>query len=164
MDACGIEPQQAVYRARDPEEPLPWDHIDMKVGRDFLRSEHEKALAGEATEDCRDGACQNCGVCDFKRIRPVVHPSRATVSSPAANAAEANPDAPRDKPAVTFSKTGRARLLGHLEMANIFKRALRRAGIGVHYSRGFHPNPKVVFTDTLPLGMESLCERMIITL
>ena len=164
MDACGIEPQQAVYRARDPEEPLPWDHIDMKVGRDFLRSEHEKALAGEATEDCRDGACQNCGVCDFKHIRPVVHPSRATVSSPVANAAEANPDAPRDKLAVTFSKTGPARLLGHLEMANIFKRALRRAGIALHYSRGFHPNPKIVFMDTLPLGMESLCERMIITL
>ncbi|MDJ0886816.1 MAG: TIGR03960 family B12-binding radical SAM protein [Desulfobacterales bacterium] len=164
LDACGIDPESAVYRARETEEPLPWDHIDMKVSRDFLQAERDKALAGETTEDCRDGACQNCGVCDFEHLRPIVHPAMAGAASSEADAAEANPDAPRERLAVTFTKTGPARLLGHLEMANIFKRALRRAGIAVHYSRGFHPNPKVVFTDTLPLGMESLCERMIITL
>ncbi len=164
MDACGIDPEEAIYRERDTDEPLPWDHIDMKVSRDFLKAEREKALVGEATEDCRDGACQNCGVCDFKRIRPVVHPSMATAPSRKADAAAPPREAPRSQLVVTFTKTGPVRLLGHLEMANIFKRALRRAGVAVHYSQGFHPSPKVVFADTLPLGMESLSERMIITL
>ena len=164
MDACGITPEQAIYRGRDTDEPLPWDHIDMKVKRDFLLAERDKALGGENTEDCRDGACQDCGVCDFNRIRPIVYPSMATGPARQADALNSNTEAPRDRLAVTFTKTGPARLLGHLEMANIFKRALRRAGIAVHYSKGFHPNPKIVFVDTLPLGMESLCERMVITL
>ncbi len=164
MAARQIDPQQAIYRERDPDEPLPWDHIDMKVSREFLRAELEKALEAEATEDCRDGACQNCGVCDFKRIQPQVYP-RSTTRMPAVvdHGPPANPGA-LYKMVVTFAKTDAARFLGHLEMANTFKRALRRAGIALHYSQGYHPNPKMTFEDTLPLGMESLCERMIITL
>ena len=164
MAACGIDPEQAVYRERGQDEPLPWDHIDMKVSRAFLRAECERALSGEATEDCRDGACQNCGVCDFDQIQPIVYSTRETAAARRAVGVDANPDAPLEKRVVTFTKTDRARFLGHLEMTNIFKRALRRAGIALHYSQGFHPAPKIVFEDTLPLGMESLCERMIITL
>ncbi len=164
MVACGIEPEQAVYRERSQDEPLPWDHIDMKVSRAFLKAEFDKALAGEATDDCRDGACQNCGVCDFDRIRPLVYPPTASPALRPAASGGAKPDPRMERRVVTFAKTGRARFLGHLEMANVFKRALRRAGIPLHYSQGFHPNPKIVFEDTLPLGMESLCERMTITL
>ncbi len=164
MDACGIALEQAIYRERDADEPLPWDHIDMKVSREFLAAERDKAQAGATTEDCRDGACQDCGVCDFERIRPIVHPPMTTAPSRQVDAKKSDAKTPRDKLAVTFTKTGPARLLGHLEMANTFKRALRRAGIAVHYSQGFHPSPRIVFADTLPLGMESLCERMIITL
>ncbi len=164
MAACGIEPELAVYRERGQDVPLPWDHIDMKVSRDFLKAEFEKALAGEGTEDCRDGACQNCGVCDFDHIRPIVYSSAASAGSRPAASENAEPGPRMEKRVVTFSKTGRARFLGHLEMANVFKRALRRAGIPLHYSQGFHPNPKIVFEDTLPLGMESLCEQMTITL
>ncbi len=164
MAACGIEPELAVYRERGQDVPLPWDHIDMKVSREFLAAERDKAQAGATTEDCRDGACQDCGVCDFERIRPIVHPPMTTAPSRQVDAKKSDAKTPRDKLAVTFTKTGPARLLGHLEMANTFKRALRRAGIAVHYSQGFHPSPRIVFADTLPLGMESLCERMIITL
>ncbi len=164
MAACGIDPDEAVFRGRNLEAPLPWDHIDMKVTRDFLAAEFEKAMKGEATDDCRDGACQNCGVCDFNLIQPQVHKPPA----PRVSGRPASPPADKtgqlDKHVLTFAKTGSARYLGHLEMAAVFKRALRRAGIALHYSQGFHPSPKIVFEDTLPLGMESLCERMIITL
>ena len=164
MAACGIEPEQAIYRDRGQDEPLPWDHIDMKVSRDFLAAEMEKALRGEATDDCRDGACQNCGVCDFDRIKPIVHPTPEALTPGRAQTDTAAQEMRLEKRVVTFAKTGPARFLGHLEMANVFKRALRRAGIALHYSQGFHPAPKIVFEDTLPLGMESLCERVILTL
>ncbi|MDL1982524.1 MAG: TIGR03936 family radical SAM-associated protein, partial [Deltaproteobacteria bacterium] len=37
-------------------------------------------------------------------------------------------------------------------------RALRRAGIPIKFSEGFHPKPKISFEDTLPIGLESLKE------
>jgi hypothetical protein len=51
------------HRARDPEETLPWDHIDFGLRRDFLLQEREKAFQGELTPDCRTGRCTECGVC-----------------------------------------------------------------------------------------------------
>ena len=63
-----------------------------------------------------------------------------------------------------FSKTGTAKYFGHLEMANIFMRAMQRAGISVRFSQGFHPKPLLSFEDALPIGMESLCESMTVTL
>jgi radical SAM-linked protein len=64
--------------------------------------------------------------------------------------------------ALEFSKTDEARFLGHLEMVNVFVRALRRSRIPVKYSEGFHPKPRISFEDTLPVGMESTRERFFI--
>jgi radical SAM-linked protein len=62
-----------------------------------------------------------------------------------------------------YSKTGDAKFFGHLEMVNIFLRALRRMAVPLLFSEGFHPMPKVSFEDPLPIGMESLEERFIIS-
>lgn len=50
-------------RSRSFEEVLPWSHIHAGVSKEFLRQEHNKALAGMLTADCRDAECTNCGVC-----------------------------------------------------------------------------------------------------
>jgi radical SAM-linked protein len=57
-----------------------------------------------------------------------------------------------------FIKVKEARFLGHLEMIDVFVRAARRAGIPMQFSEGFHPLPKISFTNPLPVGMESLAE------
>ena len=49
-------------------------------------------------------------------------------------------------------------------MVKIFFRSLRREGVPLKYSEGFHPMPKVSFGDTLPMGMQSEDERMLVTL
>jgi radical SAM-linked protein len=64
---------------------------------------------------------------------------------------------------VAFAKEGDARFFGHLEMVNIFIRALRRAAVPVQYSMGFHPMPKIAFADPLPIGLESRCESFELT-
>jgi radical SAM-linked protein len=64
---------------------------------------------------------------------------------------------------IELYQTGQARYFAHLELANIIIRALRRAGIPVKYSEGFHPMPKISFDDPLPVGIESLNERFFIT-
>ena len=57
-----------------------------------------------------------------------------------------------------FIKVEGARFLGHLEMIDVFVRAARRAEISMQFSEGFHPLPKISFTNPLPVGMESLAE------
>ena len=157
----GLDVGSIVHRARAQDEVFPWDHIDMKVKRSFLWEEWQGALRGQIVEDCRDGACQDCGVCDFKAVKPRVYPP--DVFKPT----ERQPRYPSDEEfwqcLITFTKTGLGRFWGHLEMVNIFVRALRRAGITVKFSKGFHPKPKLVFGDALPIGLESLCETLAMT-
>ncbi len=59
-----------------------------------------------------------------------------------------------------FAKKGPARLLAHLELVGVFARALRRAGLPVKFSEGFHPLPKLTFGPALPLGVESEAEYL----
>jgi radical SAM family uncharacterized protein/radical SAM-linked protein len=61
---------------------------------------------------------------------------------------------------VSYSKLDRARFIGHLELVDVFIRALRRAHIPVAYSQGHHPMPRLRFGPGLPLGVESTCETI----
>ena len=45
--------------------------------------------------------------------------------------------------------------MGHLELATIVQRAVRRAGLAVKYSKGFNPAMRLSFDSALPVGMES---------
>lgn len=59
---------------------------------------------------------------------------------------------------IKFTKEGDTRFISHLDMVNLFGRAIRRANIPIEYSKGFNPRPKIDFSFALPLGMESLSE------
>jgi len=51
-------------RARDLDETLPWDFIDIGVSKSFLKREWQRALAGEVTLNCRE-KCAGCGAASF---------------------------------------------------------------------------------------------------
>lgn len=53
---------------------------------------------------------------------------------------------------VTFSKDGPLTYTSHLDLARVWERALRRAGIPLAYSQGFNPRPKLQLAAALPLG------------
>jgi radical SAM-linked protein len=53
---------------------------------------------------------------------------------------------------------GEIRFLSHLELAHLFYRASKRAGLPLFFSEGFHPMPRIIFATALPVGMESLME------
>ncbi|MDI6688054.1 MAG: TIGR03960 family B12-binding radical SAM protein [Desulfobacterales bacterium] len=157
----GLDVDRYTTRARDVTDPLPWDHIETGVTKEFLTLEREKAERGEHTPDCRRGDCNTCGVCDFKTIEPKVFQSGKNVI----NELLYNKGGASDEKAglytrirLFYSKQGQAKYFGHLELVNIFLRALRRAGISLKFSEGFHPMPKASFYDALPIGMESLNE------
>jgi radical SAM-linked protein len=161
-EASGVDIDFFTDRRRDTTEPLPWDPIDIGVSKEFLWQEAQKALAGELTKDCREGDCNSCGVCDFEKLAPVVYDHCGL--DPLQDSLRENHSKSVDRQfLITFSKTGPIRFLGHLEMANIFVRALRRADVRLKYSQGFHPQPKLSFQDALPVGMESLQEFLLVT-
>lgn len=56
-----VEPDNYTQYIRQPEDPLPWDHIDSGVSREFLQSEWKNAEEGITTVDCRKG-CVLCGI------------------------------------------------------------------------------------------------------
>jgi radical SAM family uncharacterized protein/radical SAM-linked protein len=160
QEACedtGVEIDYFNRRKRDIDEPLPWDHIDTKVSKDFLKEEREKAENLESTGDCRRGDCKGCGVCDFEIIKPIVFESFKKQKSVKIEKSE---NKFYRKLKVSFSKTGKAKYFGHLELVNIMFRAIKRADIEIKYSQGFHPKPKVSFEDPLALGIESEIENM----
>ena len=144
-------------RVRNTIEPLPWDHIDTMVSKDYLISEWNKAAEGVHTSDCRNGNCNQCGVCDFEAIEPKVFDDRKEDMVKNFTQDHHKPKGYK-KLKISFSKLDQAKYFGHLEMVKILFRAIRRAGIPVKYSEGFHPKPVISFEDALPIGLESLNE------
>jgi len=154
----GIDAAHYATRERSLEEVLPWDHLSARVSKDFLVAEYRRALQGQFTEDCRSGRCRQCGVCDHKTIQPQLY---HTLQQPLAAKAQGFPE--REEAChlywFRFSKTGAGRFFGQLEVAQSFSRAMRRAGLPVVCTHGFHPHVKLSFVEALPLGLESQIEE-----
>ena len=61
---------------------------------------------------------------------------------------------------IRFAKHGKVRFTSHRDVARIWERALRRAGVPVAYSAGFSPRPKIAFGLALPTGYSSDAEYL----
>ena len=65
---CGLSAEE--YQGpRDVDGPLPWDHLDCGVSKEFLLAERRRAHEEALTEDCRFGECRGCGVCNHEGKR-----------------------------------------------------------------------------------------------
>ncbi len=158
--AAGIDPR-FYHRRRGPDETLPWDHLDFGVTKEFLQEERDKAFTCIYTNDCRTGPCSRCGICDFTRIRPVLNPATEAVAVPETTSEDVvAPPEEAERIRLRFEKSGRMAYLSHLEMINLFTRAVGRARVPIRFSQGFHPHPKFSFATALSVGVESVAEYM----
>ena len=163
---CGVDPEQYLA-GRDPQKPLPWDHLECGVSRRFLEQERHRALTGQPTPDCRFHPCVGCGVC-----RPDAAASgQDHVSRPVLARAKNDtplPDTPlQEMPSreemglkaaryrIWYRKLGPACFLSQLELQSIFERALRRARLPMSFSQGHNPQPLISFGRALPVGVAS---------
>jgi radical SAM-linked protein len=139
---------------------------------------HASNLA-EAMAEKKKLVCYDCGVaCDLVHMReqrlgflrslgaeePVVR------GEPVRRQGAAGSGRARPKPQVAFAerpvrrfrlrytKLGRSAFLGHLDTARVLGRMVRRAGVEIAYTRGFHPKPSFAFAPALSLGVASLGE------
>lgn len=153
---CGIDPAWYL-RERDLDETLPWDHLDAGIQKEFLLRELKQACSETATPDCRFGSCSACGICDFKRLKNRTV-ALETTSDCRSQSPGILPDIAQRRIRLRFSKTGRIRYLSHLELINLFTRAVHRAGVPILYSQGFHPHPRFSFATATSVGIESQAE------
>jgi radical SAM family uncharacterized protein/radical SAM-linked protein len=178
FDACKVE--QAAYLDEIPVGArLPWDHISVGLASGFLEKEHERAKnaavsppcgkqygrrvharsAEDATADRRALVCYDCGAaCDLTRMRErrIEALTRMEALGPFVSPPSSAQSVHRYR--LRFEKTGPAALLGHLDLVRAIPRALRRAGLSLSYSKGFHPKPEMSFAPALSLGVASIAE------
>jgi len=150
--ACGFDAAAWATRELEPGAPLPWDHLDAGVTKDYLRRELERALAGEVTAPCADAACRRCGACDDELALAAapVNLGAAPAAAPAATAGDAGV---AQRLRFTYGRGGRLRWLSHLEFARLWLAQLRRAGIPLARSSGFSPRPRFHLAPALPVGV-----------
>jgi radical SAM family uncharacterized protein/radical SAM-linked protein len=147
------------HRRRRLDEVLPWDRIDCGVTKPYLQKQLAAARNLAEVPDCVLEPCSVCGACDYDVVKNRTYEARDY---------QAEPERPPRPPEPTFhthvriryAKQGRLVALSHLELMHTLLRAIRRAGLPVAFSQGYHPKPRVSFGPALPVGVESLCEHL----
>jgi hypothetical protein len=72
LTSAGLTLFDTVYRHRERDEALPWDHLSAGLHRDFLWQDFEDALQAHGLEDCRWTPCYDCGACTGLGLEHVV--------------------------------------------------------------------------------------------
>ena len=157
--AHGVGLDFFAYRRRPLDEVLPWDRIDCGVTKPYLAKQLAAARNMAEVVDCVLAPCTVCGACDYEVVKNRVHLAKDYVAEPARPARPPPPEA-RTHVRVRYAKGGRLVALSHLETMHAILRAVRRAGLPVAYSQGYHPKPRVSFGPALPVGVESRCEYL----
>ena len=172
FEKCGIDWESYSRRTRTIGEPLPWAHTSPGVLERFLKSEWQKALAASLTEDCRRTHCTGCGICPTLGVDVIdyagTEAKRAVLSDEKdSSVGEASPAAvekghPAERRIFVYrgliTKGEELRYVSHLDYANLFVRACKRAHLPMAYSEGFNPHMKVAFASALSLGAASDAE------
>ncbi len=137
------------------DQPLPWDHLDTGIDKDWLKLDLQKALAAATVPDCSFEGCSHCGVCgtDFGHnivVQPLPIPAFAGEFVPVLER--------KQRFRVWFGKISEMALVGHLDLIRLFDRVVRRADLPISFTGGFHPNPRISIANALPLGVTSTGE------
>jgi len=132
--------------------PLPWEHIEKGISKKFLLDERDRSLRGEplrigvsGKDNVKAGSGGGFGRPIKKRISVSAVPTKTKIR-------------------IKYSRDERVRFYSHLDMIRAFNRAIRRAGLPVSYSQGFHPHMKLSFGPPLAMGYISRAEYMDILL
>ncbi len=132
--------------------PLPWDHIDTGIDKNWLKADLQRALEAAIVPDCSFEGCSHCGVCGIDFGHNIV------IEAPPIPGFVGHFKPNQDKIQrlrAWFGKLGDMALVSHLDLVRLFDRAVRRASLPVAYTGGFHPSPRIMIANALPLGATS---------
>ena len=156
--------------ARPLDGPLPWDALELHGTKTFLARERDLARA-----QAPDAGGPAAGTVASAGIAPT--PDAGLPTAREAPRGETSPGGPPPAETATgrtpsrveaqaahfryrviYEKRGRVRFLAHIETLNVIQRALRRSGLPIAFSEGFHPHPRFSAGPSLAVGMEGLRE------
>jgi radical SAM-linked protein len=135
--------------------PLPWDHIDTGITKQWLKADLERALEAAIVPDCSFDGCSHCGVCGADFGHNIVIKPPAT---PAFDGHFVPNQARVQRWRVWFGKHQDMALVSHLDLLRLFDRAIRRAALPISFTNGFHPSPRISPANALSLGATSAGE------
>ncbi|MEO1741219.1 MAG: TIGR03960 family B12-binding radical SAM protein [Cyanobacteria bacterium J06629_9] len=131
---------------------LPWDHIDTGIDKQWLIDDLQRALAAATVPDCSFEGCSHCGICGPDFGHNIVVPPLPIPQFEG----HFQPDQTRmQRLRVRLGKQGSMALLGHLDLARMLDRAIRRAALPIAFTGGYHPGPRIIPANALPLGATS---------
>ena len=139
-------------QASNLDAPLPWDHLDTGIDKQWLKDDLQRALEAATVPDCSFEGCSHCGICGPDFGHNVVAPPPPIPEF----TGHFQPDKTRaQRIRVWLGKLGELSLLGHLDLVRLFDRAVRRAALPIAFTGGYHPGPRISPANALPLGATS---------
>ncbi|MEC4892328.1 MAG: TIGR03960 family B12-binding radical SAM protein [Oscillatoria sp. PMC 1051.18] len=135
--------------------PLPWDHLNTGIDKNWLKTDLQRALEAATIPDCSYASCSHCGVCGIDLGHNVVYeappiPEFTGHFQPNQNKVQ--------RLRIWFGKQGEMRLVSHLDLVRLFDRAVRRAALPISFTGGYHPGPRISIASALSLGNSSSSE------
>ena len=180
LQATGNDPTIEYLASKSADVPLPWDDVNLFIGKAYYAAEAEKSIHGTLTEACSDDCDHPCGSCNdaFRIVSNNIHvadesAARRRLESPFADpraescfrvgkASESTSDDARLS--ISFNKEKNASFYPLHSISGIFSRAFFILNIPVRYTEGFNPLPRMEFTQPLALGLESSDDVMAVWL
>ncbi|OUC12787.1 MAG: B12-binding domain-containing radical SAM protein [Alkalinema sp. CACIAM 70d] len=140
------------YRLPDCSKPLPWDHLDTGIDKQWLHDDLKRALEAAVVPDCSFEGCSHCGVCSVDFGHNVVVPPPPIPHF----VGHFKPNQERvQRLRVWYGKQGDMALVSHLDLLRLFDRIVRRASLPISFTGGFHPSPRIMPANALSLGHTS---------
>jgi len=146
------DPPQPQVRNGGLDAPLPWDHINTGIDKEWLKADLQRALEAATVPDCAFEGCSQCGICgtDFGHnivVEPPPIPEFAGNFQP--------PHERVQRLRVWFGKQKDIAKVSHLDLVRLFDRVVRRAALPISFTGGFHPGPRISIASALTLGATS---------
>ena len=129
---------------------LPWSHIRLRQSTEQLMKERNRtstllAQPAKKTAVVIPEEKDDDDMFGFGRSRKRLAARSTSVPT-------------KTKIRVRWGRKGLVRFLSHLDNSRVFERTIRRAGLPIEYSQGFHPHMKLSFGPPLQLGYSSEAE------
>lgn len=160
LEAIGeasYNPDTCIFEPYSLDEELPWDSVSMRVSKKFLKDEYEKAKNLLLTERCFESCSHLCGVCskvteviDTTHKDPILEQVRdkTLVIEP-----KEEPISKTVQALITYRRFGRSLYISHIHAMRNFEMAFQRSKVGVQFTQGFNPKPKLEFVNPLSVGI-----------
>ena len=148
IEEADYDPSQAIYKEYDIDEPLPWDSVSLRVGKQYLKNEYLKAKERLLTNRCTTECDHACGVCT-KLLKVVDQDENQIIED---EEEYKLPEYPPKQVIFTYKRFGKSLLVSHINAMRNFEMSFQRSGLLLQFTQGFNPKPKLEFVNPLSLG------------